>query len=254
MRRADVVALAQGALVGALVAGAAVLIWTAASRPAGFPITSVSLPSDFIVPSANPNPNPTSAQAASPELPITLEADGLGISFFGDEGENVIRGLETLLGPPNADEHWTCLDPAGEVRFVQWADLGVFVIDGVFVGWVDAIHFPPEFGPLLEVKMREDLHIGVELEHFEAHLGDRFALREPAPDAAEGAAREFEIDGADGIHGLVEDGADGSRVVVPLGGHDLLRQRSLTPRSAARSRRGILRAHAADPVPPLRAP
>ena len=179
MRRADVVALAQGALVGAVAAGAAVLIWTAASEPAGFPITSVSLPSDFIV------PNPTANQTSGPELPITLEADGLGISFFGDEGENVVRGLETVIGPPNADEHWTCPDPAGEVRFVQWADLGVFVIDGVFVGWVDAIHFPPEFGPLLELTTREDLGIGVELEHFEAHLGDRFAFREPAPDAAD---------------------------------------------------------------------
>ncbi len=207
MRRADVVALAQGALIGAVVAGAAALIWTAALRPAGFPITSVSLPSDFIV------PNPTSTQTARPDLPITLEGDGLGISFFGDEGENVVRGLETLLGTPNGDEHWTCLDPAGEVRFVQWADLGVFVIDGVFVGWIDAIYFPPEYGPLLELTTLEDLHIGVELEHFEAHLGDRFAFLEPAPDAAEGAAREFTIDGADGIHGLVEDGPEGARVI-----------------------------------------
>ena len=166
----------------------------------------------------------------------------------------MVRGLETVIGPPNADEHWTCPDPAGEVRFVQWADLGVFVIDGVFVGWVDAIHFPPEFGPLLELKMSEDLHIGVELEHFEAHLGDRFAFREPAPDAAEDAAREFEIDGADGIHGLVEDGADGSRVVSLWAGTTCFDNASLTPRSAARSQRGILRAHAADPVPPLRAP
>ena len=207
MKRDDVVALAQGVLVGALVAGVAVLIWTAASRPAGFPITSVTLPSDFFV------PNPPATQAARPGLPITLEADGLGISFFGDEGDNVVRGLDTVIGPPNADEHWTCPDPAGEVRFVQWADLGVFVIDGVFVGWIDAIYFPPEYGPLLELTMREDLHIGVELEHFEAHLGDRFAFLEPVPDAAEDAAREFEIDGPNGIHGLVEDAADGSRVI-----------------------------------------
>jgi len=215
VKRGDVVALAQGALVGALVAGVAVLIWTAAStaasKPAGFPITNVSLPSAGIVPS--PTVNPPATEAARPELPITLEADGLGSSFFGDEGDTVVSGLEAVIGPPNADEHWTCPDPAGAVRFVQWADLGVFVIDGVFVGWVDAIHFPPEFGPLLELTMDEDLHLGVELEHFEAHLGDRFAFVEPSPDAAEGAAREFEIDGADGIHGLVEDSTDGSRVV-----------------------------------------
>ena len=113
----------------------------------------------------------------------------------------------------NADEHWTCPDPDGEVRFVQWADLGVFVIDGVFAGWVDAIYFPPEFGPLLDLTTVEDLGIGVELEHFEAHLGDRFAFLEPDPNAAENAAREFDIDGPDGIHGFVQDGAEGSRVI-----------------------------------------
>ncbi len=207
MKRHDLVALAHGALIGALVAGVVVLIWTAASRPAGFPITSVTLPSNLFFPKG------TAPQTATAGLPITLEADGLGISFFGDEGDHVVLGLETVIGPPNADERWTCPDPAGEVRFVQWADLGVFVIDGVFVGWVDAIHFPPEFGPLLELTTLEDLHIGIELEHFEVHLGDRFAFVEPSPNAAEGAAREFEIDGANGIHGLAEDNADGSRVV-----------------------------------------
>ena len=215
MRRHDVVAIVQGALVGAAVAVVAVLIWTAASRPAGFPTTAATLPSPFIL------PTPT----ARPELPITLEADGLGFLSFGDEGDNTARGLEELLGTPNGDEAWTCADPAGAVRFLQWADLGIFVIDGVFVGWVDAIYFPPAYGPLLELKMREDLHIGIELEHFEAHLGDRFAFREPDPSGAPDPSaapdedpradtREFDIDGPDGIHGIVEDGPDGSRVIA----------------------------------------
>jgi hypothetical protein len=214
VRRPDLVALVQGVLVGAAVAVVAVLIWTAAARPAGFPTTAAALPSPFVL------PTPT----ARPELPITLEADGLGIAFFGDDGANVVRGLETLLGTSNGDEHWTCTEPNGEVRFVQWADLGIFVIDGVFVGWVDAIYFPPEFGPLLEVTTREDLGIGVELEHFEAHLGDRFAFSEPAPSAAPDPSadpdqnpladmREFDIDGPDGIHGFVEDSPEGSRVI-----------------------------------------
>ena len=98
---------------------------------------------------------------------------------------------------------------------MQWADLGVFVIDGVFVGWVDAMFFPPEFGPLLDLKTVEDLGIGVELEHFEGHLGDRFVFREPDPDAAENAAREFDIDGAAGIHGYVQDG-EGASLVISL--------------------------------------
>jgi hypothetical protein len=212
--RRDLIALAQGALVGALISLGLVLVLTLASRPAEFPTTTVSLPSAFIVPTPTPRA----------ELPITLEADGLGVAFFGDEGENVVRGLDTVIGTSNSDEQWTCPDPPGEVRFVMWADLGVFVIDGVFTGWVDAIYFPPEFGPLLELKTVEDLGIGVELEHFEAHLGDRFVFRDPDPSAAPDPSadpdqnpladlREFDIDGPTGIHGFVEDGPEGPRVI-----------------------------------------
>jgi hypothetical protein len=176
------------------------------SRSALFPTTTVAtLPTPFVAPAPTPRP----------ELPLTLEADGLGLVSFGEPGDAVVGELEGLLGTSNADERWTCPDPAGAVRFVQWADLGLFVIDGVFVGWVDAIYFPPEYGPLLELKTVEDLHIGVELEHFEAHLGDRFVFREPDPNAAEGAAREFDIDGAKGIHGFVQDG-EGASLVIAL--------------------------------------
>ena len=147
------------------------------------------------------------------------------MATFGEPGDAVLDELEGLLGTSNADEHWTCPDPNGEVRFVMWADLGVFVIDGVFTGWVDAIYFPPEYGPLLELNTVEELHIGVELEHWEAHLGDRFAFREPDPSAAPDPSAEpdpvpradtrgFDIDGPDGIHGIVEDSAEGSRVIA----------------------------------------
>lgn len=216
MNRRDVVAVAQGALVGGVIAVVAVLSWTAVgSRPAGFPTTAATLPSPFVLATATPRP----------ALPISLDADGLGIATFGADGEAVVGELEGLLGTSNADEHWTCPDPTGEVHFVQWADLGVFVIDGVFVGWVDAIYFPPGYGPLLELKTVEDLHIGVMLEHFEAHLGDRFVFRAPDPSAAPSPSpepgqdpradtREFDIDGPDGIHGIVEDGAEGARVIA----------------------------------------
>ena len=204
MRRPDVVALATGALVGALIALGAVLIWTAASRPAGFPTAVASLPSPFIASSPTPRP----------EFPITLERDGLGLASFGEHGAAVVTELSEFLGPPNSDERWTCPEPPGEVHFSGWADLGVFVMDGVFVGWTDAIYYPPEYGPLLGLKMTEDLHIGLMLEHFEAHLGDRFAFREVAADAADGDARAFDIDGPAGIHGLVEDGPDGPRVIA----------------------------------------
>jgi hypothetical protein len=206
MTRRDVGALATGAIAGAVVALGVVLIWTEISRPAPFPTTTIAaLPTPFVAPALTPRP----------ELPLSLDADGLGLVSFGEAGDSVVGELEPFLGPPNADEHWTCPDPPGEVRFVQWADLGLFVIDGVFVGWVDAMFFPPEFGPLLELKTVEDLHIGVELEHFEAHLGDRLVFREPDPNAAENAAREFDIDGADGIHGFVQDG-EGASLVISL--------------------------------------
>jgi hypothetical protein len=206
MTRRDVGALASGAFIGAVVTLVAVLIWTQAARPALFPTTPVAaLPTRFVAPTSTP----------PPDLPISLEADGLELMSFGEPGDAVVAELEQLLGAPDADDRWTCPDPAGEVRFVQWADLGLFVIDGVFVGWVDAMFFPPEFGPLLDLKTVEDLGIGVELEHFEAHLGDRFAFLEPDPNAAENAAREFEIDGPTGIHGLVQDG-EGASLVISL--------------------------------------
>jgi len=206
MSRRDLGAIATGAIVGAVVALLAVLIWTEMSRPAPFPTTTVAaLPTQFILPKPTPRP----------ELPLTLGTDGLGLVSFGEPGDAVVGELEGLLGAPNSDDRWTCPDPAGEVRFVQWADLGLFVIDGVFVGWVDAIFFPPEFGPLLDLKTVENLGIGVELEHFEAHLGDRFVFREPDPDAAENAAREFDIDGTTGIHGYVQDGEGDTALRVP---------------------------------------
>ena len=208
MTRRDLGAIASGAVIGAAVALFAALIWTGVSRPALFPTTTVAaLPTPFVAPAPTPRP----------KLPLSLQAEGLGLVSFGEPGDAVVDELEGLLGTSNADEHWTCPDPAGDVRFVQWADLGVFVIDGVFVGWVDAIFFPPEYGPLLELKTREELHIGVESEHFEAHLGDRFAFRPPNPDLPEGA-REFDIDGPTGIHGLVQEGEGASLVITLFAG------------------------------------
>ena len=204
MSRHDLGALASGGVIGAVVALMAVLIWTELSQPAPFPTTTVgALPTRTVAPS------PTTRS----ELPLKLETGGLGLVAFGEEGDAVIGELSRLLGTPNEDDRWTCPDPPGEVQFLRWADLGVFVIDGVFVGWVDALYFPSEDGALLELLTTEDLHIGIMWEHFQAHLGDRIALREPDPNAGENAARGFDIDGPDGIHGLVEDAPDGPRVI-----------------------------------------
>jgi hypothetical protein len=199
----DLGALVSGAVIGAVAALMAILIWTEMTRPALFPTTTVTaLPTRAVI------PTPT----ARPELPATLEADGLGLVSFGEAGDATVQKLEGFLGPPNDDDRWTCPDPPGEVRFVRWADLGAFVIDEVFVGWVDAIYYPPEDGLRLDLKTADDLGIGIELEHFEAHLGDRFAFTETDPNAPEGA-REFDIDGPTGIHGFVQDGQGASLVI-----------------------------------------
>jgi hypothetical protein len=208
MRRGDLADVGTGVAIGAAITLAVVFVWTEASRPAGFPTTQAALPTTFVVPTATPRPDLGV---------IRLAPDGIGLASFGEDGAAVVDELEGILGPPNSDESWTCPDPPGEVRFVGWADLGVFVMDGTFVGWTDAIYFPAEYGPLLGLRTTEDLHIGLMLEHFEAHLGDRFAFRDPDPNP-EDEAREFDIDGPDGIHGFVEDAPDGPRVIALAAG------------------------------------
>ncbi len=205
MSRRDLGALASGAVIGAVLALFAVLIWTEVSRPAPFLTTSV-----MVLPTQAPIPTPI----VRPEFAASLKADGLGLASFGEDGDATVEKLEGFLGPPNDDDRWTCPDPPGEVRFLRWADLGVFVIDGVFVGWVDAMFYPAEDGPRLDLKTTEDLGIGIELEHFEAHLGDRFAFIDTKSDTPEGA-REFDIDGPTGIHGYVQDG-EGASLVISL--------------------------------------
>jgi hypothetical protein len=152
MKRDDAGAIASGAVVGAVLALMAILIWTEVSRPASFPTTTVAaLPTPFAIPT--PTPRPT--------VPLTLTPDGLGLVSFGQPGEATVDQLKAILGSPTSDDRWTCTEPAADVHFVQWAELGVFLIDNVFVGYVDAIYYPPQFGPLLGLETEDGVGIGL---------------------------------------------------------------------------------------------
>jgi hypothetical protein len=201
--RSDLTAPASGALIGAVVALMAVIAWTEVSRPDPFPTTVTALPTPFIVPTSTPKP----------KLPLTLTPEGLGLVSFGVAGKAAIDQLESILGSPTSDDHWTCAKPAGEVRLVGWADLGVFAIDDVFVGYVDGLHYPPAFGPLLGLETTDGLGIGLDLKDLKAQYGNRLKLHPPngGPDTNHS---KFDIDGEGGIWGVVESGPDGARVIT----------------------------------------
>jgi hypothetical protein len=204
MKRDDAGAIAIGAVVGAALALMAILIWTEVSRPASFPTTTVAaLPTPFAIPT--PTPRPT--------VPLTLTPDGLGLVSFGQPGEATADQLKAILGSPTSDDRWTCTEPAADVHFVQWAELGVFLIDNVFVGYVDAIYYPPQFGPLLGLETEDGVGIGLDLEDLQTRYGDRLRLLEPDGEF-DADHQKFVLDGEGGIWGVVERGPDGSRVIT----------------------------------------
>lgn len=207
MTRNDLAATVSGVLIGAVVAIMAVVLWTEVSRPAPFPTTVAALPTPFVVPTSTPKP----------KLPLALTREGLGLVSFGVAGEAAIDQLKAILGSPTSDDHWTCAKPAGEVRLVGWADLGVFVIDDVFVGYVDGLHYPPAFGPLLGLETTDGLGVGLDLKDLQAHYGNRLKLL-PPNGGIDTNHSKFVIDGEGGIWGVVESGPDGSRVITLAAG------------------------------------
>ena len=207
MTRHDVGQLAGGAVIGAVLAVAAVVVWTEISRPAPFPTTAAARPTPFVV------PTPT----ARGKVPLTLTPKGLGLVSFGEAGGAAIDKLRAILGSPTSDDKWTCKKPVADVRFVGWAELGVFVIDDKFVGYVDAINYPPEFGPLLGLETAEGVGIGIDLQDVQSHYGSRLKLLEPSAEF-DADHRKFVIDGQDGIWGVVERGPNGSRVITIAAG------------------------------------
>jgi len=199
--------VASGAFIGAVLALVAVLISTEISRPPPFPTTAAADPTPFVVPTATPRG----------KVPLTLARNGLGLVSFGDVGQAAIDQLGAILGPPTSDDRWTCDKPIADVRFVGWAELGVFVIDGVFVGYVDAIYYPPEFGPLMGLTTTDGIGIGLDVQDLQAHLGKRLKLLEPSAEF-DADHRKFVIDGEAGIWGIIERGPNGSRVITIAAG------------------------------------
>lgn len=100
---------------------------------------------------------------------------------------------------------------------MQWAELGIFVINDVFVGYVDAIYYPPQFGPPLSLETAEGVGIGIDLQDLQSRYGSRLKLLEPSAEF-DADHRKFVIDGQDGIWGIVERGRDGSRVITIAAG------------------------------------
>ena len=75
-----------------------------------------------------------------------LTPTGLGPHVFGDAEATVVDALTALLGTPTADEPEEC---AGQpARWVRWADLGIRLASGRFVGFIEGIHYPPGPPPL----------------------------------------------------------------------------------------------------------
>jgi hypothetical protein len=178
---------------GVVIGAGLLVVREAASRPAGFPVSEAVLPSSA----------PTSSQTAKADWPISLREDGLEIVDFGASGADAIAVLTDVLGEMDADDRWQCQEPAAEVRFVQWNDLSVFVMDDVFTGYVDSIYYPPQLGEPMGFETEEGLGIGSSQDELAGLYDGRLELRE-ADTPFETAAQEFLVDGEDGIRGLVE--------------------------------------------------
>jgi hypothetical protein len=212
--RRDVLAVATGVLAGVLFALGGVAVADLVSRPAPFPVRDAALPTPMV-------PATPTARAA---LPLVLQADGLGAVTFGDDGAPVVAELMDLLGRPNVEERWECVEPAADVRLYGWADLTVLLFDGDFRAYGSGLHYPPAYGPPLGLRTPEGLEIGATVDELESLYGDRLELGAPQPPASgeENAVREFHIDGESGLLGLVLDMGEGEQVIVIRAGTECL--------------------------------
>lgn len=84
-------------------------------------------------------------------------------------------------------------------------------------GWVDAIYYPPEYGPLLGLRTDDGLGIGVPFDQLESVYGSRLTLTHPGGEPPNDAA-QYAIDGDAGLDAYVEDGDDGPRLITLTAG------------------------------------
>jgi hypothetical protein len=163
-----------------------------------------------------PVPAPTSSPAAEtpvrPDYGLTLTPTGLRPHLFGAAEGTVVEELTALLGTPTADETEEC---AGRpARWVRWADLGIRLASGRFVGFIEGIHYPPG-PPPLAIPTAEGLAPGDPANRL-FDLYDRALLTEdPAPGASEQEVTQFEItDGSQPLVVVVEGPLESGRVVA----------------------------------------
>ena len=141
-----------------------------------------------------------------------LTPTGLGPHVFGDAEATVVDALTALLGTPTADEPEEC---AGQpARWVRWADLGIRLASGRFVGFIEGIHYPPG-PPPLAIPTAEGLAPGDPASRL-FDLYDRALLNEvPAPGPAEQEVTQFEItDGSQPLVVVVEGPLESGRIAA----------------------------------------
>ena len=161
-------------------------------------------------------PPPAASTAAEtpirPDHGLTLMPTGLGPHVFGDAEDTVVDALTALLGIPTADEPEEC---AGQpARWVRWADLGIRLTSGRFVGFIEGIHYPPG-PPPLGIPTAEGLAAGDPASRL-FDLYDRAFLNEvPAPGPSEQEVTQFEItDGSQPLVVIVEGPLESGRIAA----------------------------------------
>ena len=207
-RRPSVVAVAQGALLGAAVTLAVVLAWSALAQPAQFKSSVVPVPSAVAVP-------PTATPFVRTDVPLVLEPDGIGMARFGDPGGHIVEMLTGSLGLPNEDATIPCSGPVAEMRAVRWGDLTLFLSEDAFVGYIDTMYYPND-APALAPKTAEGVGIHTTRADLVAAYRDRVTFAD-VPDMGPNDAVEYRIDRGE-LNGLLEGaGEDGVVITVRAG-------------------------------------
>ena len=203
--RAPLVAVLQGAAVGAIVAIVGVALWSAVGPKSGLPSTIVPLPTAVAA-------LPTATPVIRTEVPLVLGPDGIGFATFGDPGSHVVEMLTGTLGLPNEDAAIPCPGSNGDARSVRWADLTLFLQDDQVAGYIDGSHYPND-APPLELKTDAGIGLGSTRSELEAAYGDRLTFTD-APGIGTTEAVAYGVDGQ-ALQGLIE-GSGGDGVVITI--------------------------------------
>jgi hypothetical protein len=223
------------ALAGAIVVVVVFVMLSAVFGGSGFPTRRVSAPTALPSPSSMP---------PMADLPIVLRGDGLGVVGIGEDAEVVLAEMRRLLGPPVDEWPVSCQHtatgpgssapsppsgspapspttgssaPAPAGRAYRWVDLSVFIVDEVFVGYLDSVFYPPGHPPL-GFETEEGVTLGANLAELEATYGQRLRVGRPEPsgEGGEDEARPFTVaeTGDPGLRGYLLRTDDSETVIV----------------------------------------